>query len=147
MTAFAARLAILVALAQPNVGQERAAEVAGDIAAAVGEDLSEALLLVVTAQGESSFRREVEACRVTGDHGQAFSAYQLHREHFGHHTRSEICRDPVLAAELAQRALSGDGSIAERVGRFMGREPADKEVRRRAALFDRLMTEASRGAS
>ena len=147
MTAFAAKLALLVALADPQVGSTRAAEVASDITEAAGEDLSEAVLLVVTEQGESSFRREVESCKVTGDNGQAFSAFQLHREHFGHHTRSEICRDPVLAAELAQRALSGDGSIAERIGRFMGRKPTDKEVQRRASLYDRLMQEAYGGAS
>lgn len=147
MTAFVAKLALLLILAQPGLESERATEVASDLVAAIGEDLPSVVLLGVTAQGESSFRKEVQTCKVTGDNGQAFSAFQLHREHFDHHTRSEICRDPVLAAKLAHWALSGEGTIAERIARYMGRKKTDKEVRRRARLYERLIKAASDGAS
>ena len=147
MTAFAAKLVFLIGLAQPGIADERAAEVAGHIVAAVGENLPAAVLLVDTAQGESAFRKEVETCKVTGDNGQAFSAFQLHKEHFGRHTRSEICRDPVLAAQLAHGALSTGGTVAERIARYMGRSTKDREVKRRAHLYERLMKAASDDAS
>lgn len=138
MTALAAKLVAFALVLAPALPTARAESVAISIASASDGDLEDAILLLVTSFRESSFRKEVEDCRVVGDGGRAFTSYQLHAHHFGGHSRRELCTDPELAARRALGAL-GTGPPLKRVARFMGRPVIDPEVRLRVALCDRLL--------
>lgn len=93
-----------------------------------------AVALVVTAFGESGFRRDVADCRVTGDAGRSISLFQLHAGRaWGGHRRAEICRNQALAAYLAAGVLGlhrGSGSVA---GFFRGYASGDRGVDSAAA--------------
>jgi len=116
----------------PNLGENRAREVAVPIAA-VAPTTEDALLLVVTAFRESSFRKEVETCEVRGDAGLAHTLFQLHVRNLWPHGPEVACSRPVVAAGLALRTL-GRGTVEERVSRFMGRKPTNREVQWRVAM-------------
>lgn len=62
-------------------------------------------LLLAIAEHESAFRFPIIRCKVTGDNGRAFGAYQLHREAMGDHTPEEVCASDTLQAKLALGAL------------------------------------------
>lgn len=122
----------------PWVGPARAAEIAAGPAAATS-DLDEALLLVTVDYHESSLRKSVEDCRITGDGGRAVSAYQLTRRHLGRRTRAEVCASHALASKLALRALRApqcDPRCA--LAAYLGRRQSDPEVSRRMQTFERL---------
>ena len=79
-----------------------------------------ALALVAIAQHESGLRADVADCRVLGDAGQAFTAFQL-RGHLalgGHSTRA-LCRSPRQAAARALAVLARHGRCGEK-GAFYG---------------------------
>lgn len=73
-----------------------------------------ALALVAIAHHESGLRAEVADCRVTGDEGRAFTAYQLRGPFaFGGYRVSALCRSPRLAARRALAVLSRHGRCGE----------------------------------
>jgi hypothetical protein len=141
----AAVLTGLVLQLAPAIGSDRAAEVASGAAVAAEaspQPLEAGVLLIVTAWRESGFRKAVETCQITGDGGRAVTAYQLHREHWGHHQATEICADHALASRLALRALEGHHSVRGACAAFLGRRWTDPEVTRRVAAFNRLLAAA-----
>lgn len=73
-----------------------------------------ALALVAIAQHESGLRAEVADCRVTGDVGQAFTAFQLRGPFaFGGHSVRSLCRSPRRAARRALAVLARHGRCGE----------------------------------
>jgi len=135
LTAFLTSAALTLS---PNLPPERALHIAESIAA-VTDSSDDAKLLLVTNFAESTFREDVETCRIAGDHGKAFSAYQLHPWLWGSlWGRQWVCADPHLAARLALFALGSGGSTRTRIARFMGRSPTDKQVLWRERMVRRL---------
>jgi len=124
----------------PTTPPDRAEEIYDTVAAAT-QDPDEALLLVVTLRYESQFRREVEDCRVVGDHGLALGGPQLHPHFRGGFSRRDYCGTPSLQAQLAVRALRmcrGGGTVRRAIARYMGRRERDPEVNRRVAAYEDL---------
>lgn len=73
-----------------------------------------ALALVAIAHHESGLRADVADCRVTGDVGQAFTAFQLRgRFAFGNYTTRQLCRSPRLAARRALAVLTRHARCGE----------------------------------
>jgi hypothetical protein len=67
-------------------------------------DAARVLLLAIAAH-ESAGRAEVLDCRVTGDHGRAFGAFQIQRGiHWEGATPWQLCGDLRLQARLALHA-------------------------------------------
>ena len=122
----------------PHLSQGRALELAKPIAA-VSRDVDDAITLVVVANSESSFRKDIETCEVTGDNGRAIGLTQLHWYHWGRYTKDEICGNTKLQMAIALRAL-GEKSVgdSERMARYLGRKPGDEEVLRRVTLIAQL---------
>lgn len=136
LTAFLTAAALTLS---PNMPQARAEHIADSIAS-VTDDKQDGALLLVQNFGESTFREDVETCRISGDHGKAWSAYQLHPWLWGSlWGRKWVCSDPQLAARLALFALGSRGSIRARIARFMGRSPTDKQVLWRERLVAKVM--------
>lgn len=136
LTAFLTAAAIHL---MPGLPVDRAQAIAEPIAA-VTDNREDATLLLVTNYGESSFRWDVQTCKVTGDNGRAMSAYQLHpwlwRTNYG---KAWVCADPQWSARLALFALGSKGSARTRIARFMGRAPKDREVNRRTWLVQKVL--------
>lgn len=144
-------LALLTAAilsASPGMRPSVAARYAADIAAAT-TTLEAGLMLVVTAKAESDFRFSVETCDIVGDNGAARSLYQLHSEHYAGHSVDEICSSNRLASRLAARALGRfrrvTGSVELAFARYVGTSAADRRVKRRIELFERLAAEVADG--
>lgn len=134
MTPLGPVVAIVLQLA-PWLGSERAREVARPIAEVVSS-LDDAALLAVVARRESDFMKAHERCEKSGDNGQAWTMFQLHRQHWGPGGLARVCRDPRYAAWRTLQAL-GRGTAAERLTRFMGRPAEDAEIRTRVELYER----------
>jgi len=141
--------AAIVSLA-PNLSGEQVDEYASDIAAAVDEECGHddahcvelALALVVVQHEESSWRKSVETCRVTGDGGRAISMFQLHRHWWGKNTRGQMCASNRLAAKraaFAMRTLSGpERSMGLAFRRYVGCTASDRRAVRRRDTLRRL---------
>lgn len=122
----------------PTLPAARAIEVAEPIAA-VATTLEEAALLLVTNYAESTFRREVEDCRVLGDGGKAASGFQLHKWTRAGHSQAEVCADPVLAASLALRMLNRGSIVRSKFALYTGGRTDSGEVSRRVRLYRRVL--------
>lgn len=102
------------------------------------------LALVAVAHHESGLRADVADCRVTGDVGQAFTAFQLRGGWaFGGSSTRSLCRSPRLAAHRALAVLSRHGRCGEErafwgyaSGRCTQSSPA---ARRQIAIWRRLI--------
>jgi len=139
MSLTAAALVVAAMNMVPGLSPERAERIVDPIVA-VTDDPQERALLLVTNRAESTFRVDVETCQVSGDHGKAFTSYQLHPWLWGSlWGRRWACSDPQLAARLALFALGSRGSIRSRIARFMGRSPGDKQVLWRERLVNRII--------
>jgi hypothetical protein len=137
-------LVLALVLATPNgamLPQSEARRYASDIAA-VSETPEEAALLVTVANHEGSFDRKVETCQVTGDHGQAFSLYQLHRHWFAGDPQ-RLCESNRRATEEAGRVLRYLRKKTEGLGAlfqaYIGCKEGDKRVWSRLSTFAHLM--------
>lgn len=145
MTLFPLIVAAIQSVAPPMSGEQLDAY-ASDIVAAVDEEcghddvdcLELAAALIVVQHEESSWRRDVETCRVTGDGGRAIGAHQTHRHWWRGHSRKEICASNRLSATIAAHALltlrrgSGYGVALQR---YVGCPATDRRaVRRRSTL-------------
>jgi hypothetical protein len=132
--------------AAPQLDHASATRYGTDMASAAGS-VEDGIMLVATAAEEGGFRKQVETCAVTGDGGDAISLYQLHKEHLGRHTREEVCASNRLATRLAMASLARVRRIAGTAelsfARYIGVTRLDDvRVRRRTALYQRLLTAA-----
>jgi hypothetical protein len=99
---------------RPHISGEMIDKYAADISAAVDVECEHdevdcielALALVVVQDQESTWRSDVETCKVVGDGGRAVGAYQMHRHWWRGRTRKEICSSNLLAATLAAHTLT-----------------------------------------
>lgn len=146
---------IIAALAfvKPSLPPERASRLAGDIAAEA-DTLDEGLALVAVATVESGLRAEVETCRVTGDHGRAWSLYQLNADAWKRpYTRAQICASNRLATRLARNALrtlgGSSGHWANAMRLYVGRSATARDVRvaARVRIFRALRARSGQGRS
>lgn len=102
------------------------------------------LALVAIAQHESGLRAEVADCRVTGDVGQAFTAFQLRGPFaFGGYSVRRLCRSPRLAARRALAVFARHGRCGEERA-FHGYASGScsrpsAAARRQIAIWRRLM--------
>lgn len=101
------------------------------------QSIDDAALLAVVARRESDFLKEHETCQKSGDSGQAWTMFQLHRQHWGRGGLARVCRDPRWAAWRALQAL-GKGEPVDRLVRFMGRRPDDVEIQTRLELLEKV---------
>jgi hypothetical protein len=139
--------AAIVSLA-PQLSAETVNRYATDIALAADDDAELALAMVATQDAESTWRADVETCKVTGDGGRAISAMQLHRHWWAGYSRAEICASNRLAMSLASSALI---ALAHRTGgwrgamrAYVGCRPGDPRSVKRIRTFERLLALARR---
>jgi hypothetical protein len=118
----------------PSLNPSRIDELAQTISA-VADTQDDAARLAVTVARESSGLRSYETCELSGDHGRAWTAWQLHVQHWGRHTKAEICSDPELATELALVALRRRKSPRGSFAAYLGRVASDSEVVLRVRLY------------
>lgn len=103
-----------------------------------------ALALVAIAQHESGLQKDVATCKVVGDVGQAFTAFQLRgRFAFGGVPVRKLCRSPRLAARRALAVLARHGRCGEERA-FWGYASGDctrpsAAARRQIAIWRRLL--------
>ncbi len=102
------------------------------------------LALVAIAWHESGLRADVADCRVNGDVGQAFTAFQLRGPYaFGGSSVRSLCRSPRLAAHRALAVLSRHGRCGEErafLGYASGRcTQTSAAARRQIAIWRRLI--------
>lgn len=136
MTAYI--LAAILALA-PRLAHDlpRAERYAADIDKAARGDRDLALALVVTAEGESRFKRGIETCRETGDRGTSVSLYQLNRWSgaWGDSTREDLCTSNTLATERAAewliRLRLSTGGWRGAIRAYIGCDMSDPRAQRR----------------
>jgi len=138
--------AAIISLA-PNLSEETVGRYASDIvAASQGEGTDLALAMVATQDAESSWRPEVEDCRVTGDGGAAVSMWQLHKHWYSGRTRAEVCASNTLAASFAASALIAlshrTGGLRGALRSYIGCRPGDPRSVKRIRTFDRLLAAA-----
>lgn len=140
--------AAIVSLA-PRLSGEAADRYAGDIVAAVedecghsGADCIEfAIAMVVVQDAESSWRSDVESCRVTGDSGRSVSMWQVQRHWYGPYSRRQLCRSNALAAKrgaVALRTYATGTSYEAAVVRYMGCGWRDPRGNKRRNTLRRL---------
>jgi hypothetical protein len=115
----------------PHISGEMIDKYAVDIVAAVDEECGHddahcielALSLVVIQNAESSFRSDIESCRVTGDNGKSVTGFQLQSHNWGPYSRKEICASNLYAARRAAAVLATHArrrTYAYAVVRYMG---------------------------
>ena len=145
-------IAAAIVSLSPRISGEMIDKYASDIAAAVndvdeecGHDdrpcLELALALVVVQHEESSWRSDVETCKVVGDGGAAIGAHQTHRHWWRGRTKKEICASNRLSASLAAHALmtlrrGDDYGVA--LQRYVGCPATDRRAVRRRNTLRRL---------
>lgn len=141
-------IAAIVSL-HPRISGEQIDKYGTDIAAAVDDECGHdeadcvelAIAVIVVQQEESSWRSDIESCKVVGDGGRAIGAHQTHRHWWRGRTRKEICGDNRLSASLAAHALltlrRGDG-YAVALQRYVGCPANDKRAVRRRDTLRRL---------
>ena len=119
---------------------------ASDIAA-VAQTPEEAALLVTVANHEGSFDRRVETCVVTGDKGQAFSLYQLHRHWFAGDP-ARLCRSNREATEATAKVFRvlrrWGNSPVQMIQKYIGCKENDSRIVKRIVTLGKLM-EIARG--
>jgi hypothetical protein len=128
-----------ILMLNPRVGDQRADRVGRAIAAAVQDDFEAAAALVVNADGEASFRADVERCEERGIGG--LGLFGLGR---GYGSEESRCGAVERQARLALHAVNAVRAIVlvpvqddprHLFARYMGRRVEDREVTRRSALF------------
>jgi hypothetical protein len=122
----------------PYLPNQRIMEIARPIAAAA-RTIDEGVRLTVVNFRESSFLKKYETCEELGDKGAAYTSYQLHVRHWFRYGSERVCSDPRLAAWITVCAM-GDGTTAEQFARHMGRKPNDREVLKRVAFYEEIMS-------
>ncbi|HMJ53601.1 MAG TPA: hypothetical protein VK540_16050 [Polyangiaceae bacterium] len=139
--------AAIVSLA-PNLPTETVDRYAADISEAADGELELAVALVSTQDAESSWRADVETCKITGDGGRAISAMQIHRHWWAGYSRAEICASNTLAVSLAASALTvlshRTGGTRGALRAFVGCRPGDPRSVKRLRTYDRLLANARR---
>jgi hypothetical protein len=141
------KLAAIVAaflLAEPWLPQTTAQRYGADVLAATSQ-CEAALMLVATADGESSLRGDVERCEVTGKHGEV-GLYQLRPKYLGARTTDAVCHDNRLATRLAHWRLARlraekPSAQAALVGYIGASSMAAQLAEKRVALYERLRRE------
>jgi len=119
-----------LAMLAPHVHDARADRIATAVAITAGDDVDLAAALVVTAEGESSFRRDVETCEVRGLGGRG-----LFGTGPGWGPESRRCGGLAGQARIAARALATDLDPEAMFARFIAAPGMGPEVRRRSGLF------------
>lgn len=139
--------AAIISLA-PQLPPETVERYAADIESAAQGELDLALSLVATQDAESSWRSDVETCKVLGDGGAAATAWQLHKHWYSGHTRAEVCASNTLAASLAASALIAlshrTGGLRGALRSYIGCRPGDPRSVKRLRTYDRLLANARR---
>jgi hypothetical protein len=146
MTLFPIIVAAINAVAPPMSGEQQDAY-ASDIVAAVEDEcghddehcLRLAMAMVALQLHESTFRKDIETCHVTGDGGNSVSGFQLQKYWFGPYSRREICNSNRYAAKRAAFVLKTHArrrTYAYAVVRYMGHGAKDNG---RCSTLRRLM--------
>jgi hypothetical protein len=145
MSMFDIVVAAIVSLG-PRASGESIDQYAADIAEASQGELELALAMVATQDAESTWRRDIETCKVLGDGGAAATAWQLHKHWRGGHSRAEVCASNRLAASLAAGALIAlshrTGGLRGAMRAYVGCRPGDPRSARRIRTFERLVAAA-----
>lgn len=141
MTIFDIVVALILSLNPPLSGED-VDRYAADITFAADDDVNVAIALIVVQDSESTWRRDVESCKVTGDGGKAISSVQIHRHWWSGYSRAEICASNRLAVTLAANVITvlseSTGSTRAALRAYVGCSSKDPRAVRRWRKYDEL---------